>query len=67
MKKVAEFLTYAQRCERLAEVMPDCGERNKLNETASQWRDMAAQRELLLQFSVYRMVCSGLDLRLPKT
>jgi hypothetical protein len=57
MKKVADFLLYAQRCEQLEKATRDDATRLSMRETAKQWRDMAAQRQLLLQVRCYRMIC----------
>ena len=57
MKKVADFLRYAERCERLAEAAEDDASRLSMEETARQWRNMAMQRELLLQVPAYRIIC----------
>jgi hypothetical protein len=58
MKEVADFLLYAERCERLAAATGDNGSRLCLRETAKQWRDMAEQRQLLLRVPAYRIICS---------
>ncbi|OKO71908.1 hypothetical protein AC630_31840 [Bradyrhizobium sp. AS23.2] len=61
MQKVAEFLLYADRCERLADAMGDAASCHGMRETAKQWRSMAEQRQLLLEVPAYRMISSRTD------